>query len=60
MSALPESVIWATALLAAQAALARGATATTIQTTGGRQQGTAMPPQEAEARALLSTFRRTI
>ena len=59
VSAMPESVLFATALLAAQAALTRGATATTIQTTGGRQQ-MGMHPLEAEARALLSTFRRTI
>lgn len=59
VSAMPQTIIWATALLASQAALARGATATTIQTTGGRQQG-GMHPLEAEARALLSTYRRTV
>ena len=56
---MPETVIWATALLTAEAALARGATATTIQTTGGRQQ-MGMRPLEAEARQLRHTFRRTI
>jgi hypothetical protein len=59
VSAMPSSAIWATALLAAQAALVRGATATTSQTTSGRQQA-GMHPLESEARALLSTFRRTI
>lgn len=59
VSAMPTSVIWATALLAAKAALTRGATATTSQTTGGRQQA-GMHPLEAEARQLLATFRRTI
>ena len=59
VSAMPPSVIWATALLAGQAALARGATSTTIQTLGGRQQQ-AMHPWEAQARQLLSTFRRTV
>jgi hypothetical protein len=59
VSAMPQTVLWATALLAAKAALARGATATTSQTTGGRQQA-GMHPLEAEARQLLSTFRRTV
>ena len=59
VSALPQSVIWAAALLAGKAALTRGATATTIQTTGGKQQG-GMHPLEAQARHLLNTFRRTI
>jgi len=59
VSAMPQTVMWATALLAGKAALARGATATTTQTTGGRQQS-GMHPLEAEARQLLSTFRRTV
>jgi hypothetical protein len=59
VSAMPVSVIWATALLAGHAALVRGATATTIQTTGGRQQQ-GMHPLEAQARDLLHTFRRTV
>ena len=60
VSAMPETVIWATALLAGQAALVRGATATTIQTTSGRAQSTGTDPLVQEARQLLSTFRRTI
>jgi hypothetical protein len=59
VSALPRTIIWATALLAGKAALTRGATATTIQTTGGRQQH-GMHPLEAEARRMLNSFRRTI
>jgi len=59
VSAMPTSVMWATALLAGKAALARGATATTSQTTGGRQQS-GMHPLEAEARQLLATFKRTV
>lgn len=60
VSAMPNSVIWATALLTAKIALTRGATATTIQTTGGKQQQTSMHPLEAQARGLLNAFRRTI
>ena len=59
VSAMPDTVIWAAALLAGRAALIRGATATTIQTTGGKQQATP-GGLEAEARSLLATFRRTI
>lgn len=59
VSAMPDTVIWAAALLAGRAALIRGATATTIQTTGGKQQATPSG-LEAEARSLLATFRRTI
>ena len=59
VSALPSTVIWATALLAGKAALVRGATATTIQSTAGRQQA-GMHPLEAEARRLLSSLRRTV
>lgn len=59
VSAMPQSVIWATALLAGKAALTRGATATTSQTTGGRQQP-GMHPLEAQARQLLATFKRTV
>lgn len=60
VSAMPRSVIWATALLVGQAALIRGATATTIQTTGGRQQKTGMAALEAEAKDLLYPFRRSV
>jgi hypothetical protein len=59
VSALPSTVIWATALLAGAAALTRGATATTVQTTGGKQQVTESGLR-AQARMLLNTFRRTI
>ena len=59
VSAQQQPVIWASALLAGQAALARGATATTIQTTGGRQQVTG-GGLEKQARILLASYRRTI
>ena len=58
VSALPPTIIWATALLAAASADTRGVTATTIQTLGAREQG--VHPLEAQARHLLNTFRRTI
>lgn len=58
-SAMPNTAQWATALLAGRAALIRGATATTIQTTGGKQQATP-GGLEGEARSLLSTFHRTV
>jgi hypothetical protein len=60
VSAMPETAIWATACLAGAAALARGATATTIQTTSGRQQTTTSHGLVAEAKELLNTFRRTV
>jgi hypothetical protein len=59
VSAMPGSVIWATALLAAEAALTRGFTATTVQTTGGRQQA-GRGGLEAQAKSLINTYRRTI
>jgi len=59
VSALPSTAIWATALLTAKAALTRGATATTQQTIGGKQQAW-MHPLEAEARRLLNALKRTI
>ena len=59
VSALPGTAIWAAALLAGRAALIRGATATVIQTTGGRQQKTA-GGLDGEAREMLTTFRRTV
>jgi hypothetical protein len=59
VSALPQTVIWATALLAGKAALARGATATTSQTMGGKQQS-GMHPLEVQARQMLNAFRRTV
>ena len=59
VSAMPDTAIWAAALLAGRAALIRGATATTIQTTGGRQQKT-RGGLDDEARELLTTFRRTV
>lgn len=60
VSAMPETIIWAAALLAGDAALTRGATATTIQTTSGRQQTTSTSPLLADATHLLSTYRRTV
>ena len=58
VSAMPSTVIWAAALYAGQAALQRGATTTTLPTTGGRQQpGRGLA---AEAKDMLTTFRRTI
>jgi hypothetical protein len=59
VSALPSTIIWATACLAGAAALTRGATATTIQTTGGKQQVTESGLR-AQAKAMLNTYRRTI
>ena len=59
VSAMPDTAIWAAALLAGRAALIRGATATVIQTTGGRQQKTAGGLDD-EAREMLTTFRRTV
>jgi hypothetical protein len=59
VSAMPQSILWATAMFAGAAALKRGATATTIQTTGGRQQVT-HTGLEADAKLMISTFRRTI
>jgi hypothetical protein len=59
VSALPATIIWATALLAGRAAMIRGATSTTIQTTGGKQQA-GMHPLERQARELLNTYRRMI
>lgn len=60
VSALPQGVIWATALLAAAAALTRGATATTIQTTGGRSQRSPGGGLEDQAKDLLKALRQTI
>lgn len=60
VSAMPQSVIYATALLAGQAALIRGATATTSQSTGGRQQKASPGGLEHEARSLLNALRATV
>ena len=60
VSALPQTVIWATALLAGEAALTRGATATTIQTTGGHGSSPACTRWKHAGPALLNAFRRTI
>jgi hypothetical protein len=59
VSSLPNSIIWAAALCAGAAALRRGATATTVQTTGARQQVTDRG-LEAEAKNIINTYRRTI
>jgi hypothetical protein len=59
VSAMPRTLLWASALLTACAAQSRGATTTTSQTISGRsQQG--MHPLEEHARRLINTFRRTV
>ena len=60
VSAMPQTVIWAAALLAGEAALMRGATATTIQTTSGRQQGTTGSALHQQACHMLHPYRPTI
>lgn len=59
VSAMPQSILWGSALCTGAAALRRGATATTVPTTSGRQQVTEAG-LEAEARRIINTFRRTI
>lgn len=59
VSAMPESIIWATALLAGDAALMRGATSTTVQTTSPRT-GKAARPLVAEAKEMLCKFAVTV
>ena len=58
VSSMPSNIIWATALLSGQAALARGATATTVQTTSGRRQVTGMSLED-QAKRLLANYRVT-
>lgn len=59
VSALPRTIIWATALLAGKSALTRGATATTIQNMGGHEQS-GVHPLEMQAWQALAAYRRTI
>lgn len=60
VSALPQTAIWAAALLAGRIALTRGATATTIQSTGGRTVTASPDLLRKMAEKELSTFRRTV
>jgi hypothetical protein len=60
VSALPQTVIWAAAELAGASALTRGATATVIQTTGGRQQVSTPSLLDDLARKRLNALRRMI
>ena len=60
VSALPQTAIWAAAMLAGASALTRGATATTIQTTAGRAQMSSPSLLDDLARKRLNAFRRTI
>jgi hypothetical protein len=68
VSALPASVQWATILLAAQEALTRGATATTVQSVPGRASGSntgggaGLNSRDllGQAKRILAPYRRTI
>ncbi|GAA4626881.1 hypothetical protein GCM10023196_036940 [Actinoallomurus vinaceus] len=61
VSTLPEAVQWATILMASGMALTRGATATTIQSVGGKQQASRSPEDlMAEARLIIHPFRRVL
>jgi len=60
VSALPQTAIWAAALLAGEAALMRGATATTIQTTSGRQQTVTGSILRQQAQDMLAPYRVTV
>lgn len=61
VSALPETIVWAAALMASAEALTRGATATVVAETPGRAAGTVKPGDlVAQAEALLHPFRRSI
>ena len=59
---LPQSVLWATVLLAVSQALTRGATATTVQRQPGTASGSGKDPAEmaTEAEILLAPYRRVI
>ena len=59
VSSMPQNAIWATALLTGRAAMQRGATATTVQTLGGRSQKATPGGLHAVACDLLHGFRRT-
>lgn len=68
VSALPASVQWATILLAAQEALTRGATATTVQSVPGQSSGSntgggaGLNSRDllGQAKRILAPYRRTI
>ena len=60
VSAMPAGVIWATALLAGEAALTRGATATTVQNTTGRPGKAPANALEEQAHDLLQALKRTM
>ncbi len=60
LSTMPPQIRWACALLAASQALTRGATTTTIHSTGGGSASGSKAPEElaSEAELILSPFRR--
>ncbi len=60
VSAVPATGIFGTALLAGRIALIRGATATTVQTTGGRKVMASPDFLYELAKKELSNFRRTV
>lgn len=61
VSTMAPQVRWATALFAASQALTRGATTTTIHSTGASSSGSKSPEEfSAEAELMLGNFRRVI
>lgn len=60
LSTMPPQIRWACALLAASQALTRGATTTTIHSTGGGSSAGSKAPEDlaAEAELILAPFRR--
>lgn len=62
LSTMPGQIRWATALFAASMALTRGATTTTIHTTGGGSSAGSPAPEQlsSEAELILHPFRRGI
>lgn len=62
VSTMPPQIRWATALFAASMALTRGATTTTIHSTGGGSSAGSQAPEDlaSEAELILHPFRRII
>lgn len=60
VSTMPETVIWGTAMLCAADAITRGAQATTITTTGGRQQMATPDWLCKQAENRIRSLRRTV
>lgn len=61
VSTMPQTVQWATILMAAGMALTRGATATTVQSVSGGAQSSRSPQDlTEEAELILSPFRRIL